>query len=99
MSEFRHGSLQLIRERSASPKVNRDRKCPTENKRITKSDCADSKLKSGGIPSMPPQVLNKSSSSKRLPPLESEQKDIEKSGESPTHLKEGMSNLRDNNVL
>lgn len=82
MSEFRHGSLQLIRERSASPKVNRDRKCPAENKRITKSDCADSKLKSG-IPSMPPQVLTKSSSSKRLPPLDLEQKDIEKSGESP----------------
>lgn len=86
MSEFRHGSLQLIRERSASPKLNRDRKCPAENKRITKSDCADPKLKAGGIPSMPPQVLTKSLSSKRLPPLDLEQKDIQKSGESPTYL-------------
>lgn len=79
MSEFRQGSLHLIRERSASPTVLHVRKSGREQKRNTKrpiqKDSADLDLR---IDAMPPQVVTKSSAAKRLPPLALNRNDIDK---------------------
>lgn len=96
VSEFKYGSF--IRERSALPKVCCDRKCgPVEEtrrnriiKNTTKNPCpkksgprpGDSNLEPR-INGMPPQVAVKSSSGKRIPPLDLQQhtKDTDKLGE------------------
>lgn len=86
VTALKNGPLQLIRQRSASPRVCKSgllkdnaNKLPVdvESTRENRQDSNKLKLR---INVMPPQIINKSSAGKRLPPLDASKTNLEKTG-------------------